>query len=435
MEKARIDLSKMKSIIKKIDKTGEDIRNFEYGYHSLDMLIPGKDREKTRDFSISCAKGYKPTEKNAIRIDDGRYPVWAEYDDVMLRVVADADCIEIQEEDNLFSSFRNTRNGYFSNLDFSKCKRLNRAFRGGFQHIIMSNFLGTESVEDLSCMFVGCQNLESISIRPFFKAGNHIKNMREMFSRCYSLKEITGIEAFDMSNVEDMTSAFVGTQIEKLDASKWNIRNLMSAKGAFQNCRQLTSVNLDGWDVRHLRNTERMFSLDKKLKTVKINDWNLENIGNMRWMFEGCESITEIDFSSWKIGDKLQRIDGMFYSCGSVRNINLHGWEIANIVSMDNLFEDCKSLEELDISTFSTKKLRTMDSMFRNCQALRALDLAHFDVSACKSMISMFDGCKNLISLNLSGWKLRTDTIARQCFNGCENLVLVDMNIFDGLRM
>ena len=46
MEKARGDLSKMKNIIKKIDKTGEDIRNFNYGYHSLDMLIPGKDRKK-----------------------------------------------------------------------------------------------------------------------------------------------------------------------------------------------------------------------------------------------------------------------------------------------------------------------------------------------------------------------------------------------------
>ncbi len=362
--------------------------------------------------------------------------MWAEYDDVMFRVVADADCIEIQEEDNLFSSFRNTRNGYFSNLDFSKCKRMNRAFRGGFQHIIMSNFLGTESVEDLSCMFVGCQNLESVDIRPFFKAGNHIRNMREMFSRCYKLKEITGMETFDVSNVEDMTSAFFSTQIEKLDASKWNIRNLMSAKRAFQNCRQLTSVNLDGWDVRHLRNTEMMFCSDQQIKAVKIDDWNLENIGNMYAMFEGCESITEIDFSSWKIGDKLHRINDMFSGCTSVRSINLNGWETSNVVQMDRLFEDCKNLEELNINTFSTKRLRTMSSMFWNCQALRSLDLAHFDISACQSMIAMFYGCKNLVSLNLSGWKPRANKYydTHQMLEGCCNLVFVEGSFLEDVH-
>jgi surface protein len=130
-------------------------------------------------------------------------------------------------------------------------------------------------------------------------------------------------------------------------------------------------------------------------------------------------------------------------------NLDVSGFDTANVTDMRRMFCGCSNLESLDVSHFYTSKLRRMNYMFENCASLTSIDLGSFDTSDVFDMTGLFSGCKSLTILDLSNfntdkcherhWMLRdccnlksiyvnpkswnSNFYGQEMFKGCEKLV------------
>ena len=159
---------------------------------------------------------------------------------------------------------------------------------------------------------------------------------------------------------------------------------------------------------------------------IKI-EINLENINSLDHLFQNCKNITFIDLSNFNSTSK-NGINGMFEGCTNLESINFSNFDTSNFNNMENLFNDCHNLKSLNLSNFKTSNVNTMYQMFNNCKKLRSLDLSNFNTSKVIRMEKMFCGCENLITLNLSNFDLTQVNNMHNIFNDCSNLEMLDLS-------
>lgn len=94
-----------------------------------------------------------------------------------------------------------------SGLNAPKLKKMDQMFTDchKLKHVDLSN-LKPDKLESVDQMFHTCIEIESIDLSNINTT--HVKNMRWMFYRCEKLKQIIGIDDFDISNAYDMTYMF-----------------------------------------------------------------------------------------------------------------------------------------------------------------------------------------------------------------------------------
>ena len=112
----------------------------------------------------------------------------------------------------------------------------------------------------------------------------------------------------------------------------------------------------------------------------------------------------------------------MFYSCFSLRSLDLSSFNTINVEDMFSMFNSCKSLVSLDLSSFNTTNVKNMKNMFYNCFSLRSLDLSSFNTSNVEDMDCMFYNCRSLLSLDLSSFNIINVKYMRAMFEGCSLL-------------
>ena len=97
-----------------------------------------------------------------------------------------------------------------------------------------------------------------------------ITDMSELFS----LMDFNGdIAGWNVSNVTNMKTMFLGCESFNQDISNWNVSNVTDMCGMFEYC---TKFNQD------------------------ISKWDVSNVINMEYMFKGCESFNQ-DLSKWDV--------------------------------------------------------------------------------------------------------------------------------------
>ena len=99
---------------------------------------------------------------------------------------------------------------------------------------------------DLSNMFNGCTNLETINSIDNWETGN-VDTMENMFRDCTSLTELD-LSSFDTANVTNMTYMFAGcTGLRRLNISNFDMINIGDgyAKSMFASCVSLVELNLN----------------------------------------------------------------------------------------------------------------------------------------------------------------------------------------------
>ncbi len=122
----------------------------------------------------------------------------------------------------------------------------------------------------------------------------------------------------------------------------------------FEDCENLTSVDLSGLDTSKAVSMDHMF-------------WN-------------CPSLEEVDLSGFDTRN-VQYMYGMFYGCEGLKKLDLSSFDTSEVIAMEEMFLACVNLEELNISSFRTPKLQRVSYMFTSCRALKSLDLSKMDFS------------------------------------------------------
>ena len=98
-----------------------------------------------------------------------------------------------------------------------------------------------------------------------------------MFNECHKLKEIKGINNFNTSMVNNMTTMF-------------------------QECYELEYLDLSNFNTSRVEDMEAMFNKCHKLKEIKgINNFDLTNVKNKEKIFDGCINLNQNILSRFNV--------------------------------------------------------------------------------------------------------------------------------------
>ena len=174
-----------------------------------------------------------------------------------------------------------------------------------------------------------------------------------------------------------------------------------SLKDFFKNCTALETIsNIENLNTANVTNMTSMFDNCQNLSSLNLSKFNTENVTNMSYMFDNCQNLSSLDLSKFNTA-KVTNMYAMFTHCQNLSSLDLSKFNTANVTDMSWMFSDCQ-LSSLDLSNFNTEKVREMYNMFSFCQKLSSLNLTNFNTEKVTNMYYMFNGCSDLTTIYAS---------------------------------
>lgn len=210
-------------------------------------------------------------------------------------------------------------------------------------------YLHTDNVTDMDCMFAGCSGLTSLDLSNF-KTDN-VTNMRTMFMNCYGLSNLD-VSNFNTASVMDMFGMFEGCSLTNLDLSNFNTPNVTDMSFMFYGCSGLTSLDLSNFNTANVEYMYDMFSGCSGLTSLDVSSFNTGKVTNMSYMFHGCSNLTSLDVSSFNTSNiiydannLMYGIENMFSSCSALTTIYVgEGWNVDNLTESADVFKGCTAI-------------------------------------------------------------------------------------------
>ena len=174
-----------------------------------------------------------------------------------------------------------------------------------------------------------------------------------------------------------------------------------SLKDFFKNCTALETIsNIENLNTANVTNMTSMFDNCQNLSSLNLSKFNTENVTNMSYMFDNCQNLSSLDLSKFNTA-KVTNMYAMFTHCQNLSSLDLSKFNTANVTDMSWMFSDCQ-LSSLARSNFNTEKVREMYNMFSFCQKLSSLNLTNFNTEKVTNMDYMFNGCSDLTTIYAS---------------------------------
>ena len=165
-------------------------------------------------------------------------------------------------------------------------------------------------------------------------------SLKDFFKNCTALETISNIENLNTANVTNMTSMFDNCQnLSSLDLSKFNTAKVTNMSAMFTHCQNLSSLDLSNFNTEKVREMYNMFSFCQKLSSLNLTNFNTEKVTNMDNMFNGCSDLTTIYASDKFIIAEFNNGYKMFYGCKLLKGAlpkydeNLTSSDYANYVN------------------------------------------------------------------------------------------------------
>ena len=137
---------------------------------------------------------------------------------------------------------------------------------------------------------------------------------------------------------------------------------------------------------------------------------NVEMNENSAFMFQGFTALKYIDLRPFSFFEGLDDTRYMFANCINLRSLQLRATginpqnhqDVFEPTEMQGMFYSCQSLREIDLTDFHTYLVTNMDELFCKCYNLSNIyvDKNLWDISNVKSFNRMFSECHLLRSTN-----------------------------------
>lgn len=201
--------------------------------------------------------------------------------------------------------------------------------------VIDGNDFKINNAESMFFDFSSLESVKGLNKIQFVKKDKKAVNISKMFYSCGNLLSLTGIENWNMENVEDASLMFAYCKkLESIDLSKWQKVNISNASGMFQMCSNLESVKLFASQSGKLTKINDMFNMgwkgQSKLSSVEgLEKLNTKNVTTMEEMFYFTSKLKEINgIKDWDTL-KAEDMEGMFHGSG-VEVLDLSKWKFQN---------------------------------------------------------------------------------------------------------
>jgi surface protein len=218
----------------------------------------------------------------------------------------------------------------------------------------------------------------------------------EVFKSMKSLTSVGDISKWDTSNVEDLYGFMLGCEsIEEIDLTGWDVRKVKDFGCAFYECFNLKEIKgIENWNLESAENISACFSYNYVLETLDLSNWGktASNLNDVTYLFEYCINLKTINVNNL-VKNTIDNLEGMFLNCYSLEYINgLDTWDVSNVTSMECLFCNCINLKNLDGITFwNTPSLEMIYDTFVNCFSVGSIDLSNWTTDNTVDVCSCFD--------------------------------------------
>ena len=225
-------------------------------------------------------------------------------------------------------------------------------------------YLNTEKVTDMSCMFSNCSSLTSLDVTHFNTA--KVTNMNRMFSSCSSLTS--------------------------LDFTHFNTANVTDMHNMFEGCSSLTSLDVTHFNTENVTNMGYMFSLCSSLTSLDVTHFNTEKVTNMISMFSHCVALLSLDVANFNTAN-VTNMNSMFAYCVALTSLYLTNFNTEKVTNMGRMFSDSQALTTIYASSkFVTTQVTNSSKMFYNCKKLKGEELCSNDKATDKTYAKIEGG-------------------------------------------
>ena len=308
--------------------------------------------------------------------------------------------------------------------DKMKVADIKRNFGNGtIVHIVFDKSFSTYTPTSLYCFFENLTKLETITGLEYLNT-EKVTDMSCMFYRCSSLTSLD-VTHFNTANVTNMNCMFWGcSKLTSLDVSKFNTAKVTDMSRMFASCSKLTSLYLTNFNTAKVTNMSSMFFSCSSLTSLDVTHFNTAEVTDMNRMFFGCSSLTSLDVTHFNT-ENVTNMSCMFYRCSSLTSLDVTHFNTENVTNMSYMFYDCSSLTSLDVTYFNTAEVTNMSYMFSRCSSLTSLDVTYFNTANVTNMSYMFYRCLSLTSLYLTNFNTEKVTDMNNMFSACQALATI----------
>ena len=104
----------------------------------------------------------------------------------------------------------------------------------------------------------------------------------------------------DLAPVSTANWFYYFTNVETIDLTKLDTRNVTNMNNMFAACTSLTTLDLSSFDTRNVANMNNMFGSCKALTTLDLSSFDTRGVTDMSAMFVGCFKLS-VDCSNWDV--------------------------------------------------------------------------------------------------------------------------------------
>lgn len=246
---------------------------------------------------------------------------------------------------------------YFYNDDLRRFENLNHTCPsiydlGDFNVLIvlrdgtnLTDYLDIENPRDVLYISEDLSSRESLERYYYFG---------QVFERVYGGNSPVFVRHTEnpLRNIRAMVVQGVSAKISSLNDMFNGIENLTTISG------------LETWDVSNVETMDSLFRECMNLKTIHgLADWDVGNVHDMTWAFNECRSLEDIsDLSDWDVGN-VKSVRGMFQYCYGLKDISpVKSWNLNPDCDTKNIFCDTKFASPFKSGVRELKMERSLGS-------------------------------------------------------------------------
>ena len=163
----------------------------------------------------------------------------------------------------------------------------------------------------------------------------------DLFSNFPKLTSIEGMEYLNTSTVTDMSWMFSGSSsLTNIDISMLDTSSAINMEAMFADCSSVTNINMKGIDTSKVKYMG-------KSRTYA------------RGMFDGCTKLKSVDMANLNTASLLST-NSMFKDCEALVSIDLSGFNTSNVNDMVSMFNGCPNLKSIILDNKITSSDQAM---------------------------------------------------------------------------
>ncbi|TLD90470.1 BspA family leucine-rich repeat surface protein [Helicobacter sp. MIT 03-1614] len=307
---------------------------------------------------------------------------------------------------------------------------------------IKLNEIDTSAITDMSFLFANPKLFRCKEILQEQELSESAKKIQLICQYPYEERDFSGIQSWNVSNVEDMQRMFLDNKSFNESLNDWNVSQVQWFDSMFEGAKNFNQP-LDKWDLKSAKSLEDMFYSAQSF-SQNLDSWQVEHIEAFNNNFFGFDkyyaraiifnnSPMEANLPIWAkepkppyphkhkpkdraelvaILSKKYEVNGKFYE------VPLSAIDTSAIIDMSFLFANYKNCDFFLTLLKDSRAVENCESSIKNREDFEGIE--QWDTSNVVDMKYMFYGSKRF-NHSIQSWNVSQVKNMRSMFEGAKN--------------